>query len=473
VYLTVFLDDHSRYVVAWRLASRQTQDLVIEPLLEGIGRFGKPVEVLTDQGRQYYAWRGKSAFTKLLEREGIKQVVSRAHHPQTLGKCERLWKTVGDEFWDRAKPADLSDAVLRLGHFFAHYNHFRPHQGIDGAVPADRFFGAENALRETLEAGLSANELRRALDEAPRTPVYLFGQIGEQSVSVHGERGQLVVQMPDGVRRELGYSELGIPSREPIPSSSSSSSANSDERPAADDSRAHCTDAEQVGPDPASAPQANGPQADEVSAAGSLSAAGERAVEAGERGGAAPRAPGVRGDSRVLAGEEVEGRGGGGLGDAALAGLATQPGGAVGDAGGALEAAAGASGSSAAVVGRTLGRPEAAAQTDRGAGALPVAHGGFGARAAHGAVDGAERGAERGGGRGAEREAYAQAERRRPAGWKYQHQEEQASGSEASPDAIEEGRGERASSGGSARGRRGSGWVGILKRGVRWPKRRE
>jgi transposase InsO family protein len=125
VYLTVFLDDYSRYVVAWSLALQQRSELVCECLLEGLARFGKPVEVLTDQGRQYFAWRGKSRFQKLLIREGIEHVVSRAHHPQTLGKCERLWKTVGDELWYRARPQDLDEARRRLGHFFDHYNHFR------------------------------------------------------------------------------------------------------------------------------------------------------------------------------------------------------------------------------------------------------------------------------------------------------------------------------------------------------------
>ncbi|MCB9832329.1 MAG: transposase [Planctomycetes bacterium] len=59
-------------------------------------------------------------------------MVSRTHHPETLGKCERFWKTVQEEFWERAKPQDLHDARARLGHFIAHYNHFRPQQGIAG-----------------------------------------------------------------------------------------------------------------------------------------------------------------------------------------------------------------------------------------------------------------------------------------------------------------------------------------------------
>ena len=151
VYLTVFMDDHSRYIVSWRLQSRQTVDLVIDAFKDGIVRFGKPVEVLTDQGRQYFAWRGKSELEKLLEKEGIKHVVSRAHHPQTLGKCERFWETVTNEFWTRVKPLDLDEARARLKYFIDHYNHQRPHQGIGGQVPADRFFGIAEEVRGAIE----------------------------------------------------------------------------------------------------------------------------------------------------------------------------------------------------------------------------------------------------------------------------------------------------------------------------------
>ena len=106
VYLTVFMDDHSRYIVAWNLQLKQTGQFVVDCLLNGFQKFGKPEEVLTDQGRQYFTWRGKGDFQKLLDKEGVKHVVSRSHHPQTLGKCERFWETVSKEFWTRAKPQD-------------------------------------------------------------------------------------------------------------------------------------------------------------------------------------------------------------------------------------------------------------------------------------------------------------------------------------------------------------------------------
>src|SRR5262245_23584035 len=54
------------------------------------------------------------------------------------------------------------------------------HEGIGGLVPADRFFGAEDVLRKTIEAQLEKNELGLAVEESPRKPVFLFGQIGDQ-----------------------------------------------------------------------------------------------------------------------------------------------------------------------------------------------------------------------------------------------------------------------------------------------------
>jgi transposase InsO family protein/transposase-like protein len=189
VYLTVFMDDHSRYIVGWRLQSRQTAELVLDAFKDAVGRFGKPEEVLTDQGRQYFAWRGKSELEKLLEKENIKHVVSRAHHPQTLGKCERFWETLNNEYWTRTKPQDLEEARTRLKYFIDHYNHQRPHQGLDGQCPADRFFGIAEEVREAIEKSVEQNSLKMALGELPKPPAFLIGQVGDQRIAFHGTSG--------------------------------------------------------------------------------------------------------------------------------------------------------------------------------------------------------------------------------------------------------------------------------------------
>ena len=203
-YLTVFLDDNSRYIVAWSLELRQTGEFVMNCVLNGIQKFGKPEEILTDQGRQYFSWRGKSEFQHLLDREGIKHVVARSHHPQTVGKCERLWETIGQEFWARVRPQELSEARERLKYYIDHYNHFRPHQGIGGMTPADRFFGVESEIRRVLEESIEKNSLRMALDQKPKSPVFLVGQIDGKSVSLHGENGHLIFQSKEGLISKLG-----------------------------------------------------------------------------------------------------------------------------------------------------------------------------------------------------------------------------------------------------------------------------
>jgi transposase InsO family protein len=214
VHLVVFLDDYSRFIVGWALAYQAKSDFVLEALRSAIGRYGAPKEVLTDQGRQYYAWRGKSVFQRFLQQEGIAHVVARAQHPQTVGKCERLWGTIEREFWARRMPQDLDEARERLGHFLAHVNFHRPHQSLDGLTPAERFFGAADVAKAAIEAGIQRNELLLALGEKPRRPVFLYGQIGDQQVSLHGERGRLVLQTPEGQRTELTMDELGARSAE-------------------------------------------------------------------------------------------------------------------------------------------------------------------------------------------------------------------------------------------------------------------
>src|SRR5207253_4633400 len=195
VYLVAFLDDHSRFLVSYGLHASQSSALVLEVLRAGITSYGTPEEILTDNGSQYVTWRGKSAFSKELEKRGIKQVVAKPRRPQTLGKIERFWGTLWRECIESAVFIDLGDAQPRIGLFIDHYNFQRPHQGIDGLAPADRFFGAASEVRRTLQARVAANALELARHGLPKTPFYLTGQVGGQPFSVHAE-GERVILTP-------------------------------------------------------------------------------------------------------------------------------------------------------------------------------------------------------------------------------------------------------------------------------------
>ena len=75
VYLVAFMDDHSRFLTGYGLHGSQLTALVIEVVRAAIGSYGVPAEILTDNGTQYVTWRGKSQFTKELEKLGIRQIV--------------------------------------------------------------------------------------------------------------------------------------------------------------------------------------------------------------------------------------------------------------------------------------------------------------------------------------------------------------------------------------------------------------
>jgi transposase InsO family protein len=209
LYLVVFLDDNSRYVVGSGLHASMTGALVIEALKAAIGAYSGPAEVLTDQGPQYHAWRGKSRFRKELERLGINQIVARARNPQTLGKVERFWGTLWRECVSGAVFMDVEDARRRVGHFIDHYNFQRPHQGIGGMVPADRFFGAGDEVRKTLEARIKDNALSLAKDGVPRKPFYLTGRVGEVDLSIHTEGERVVLNTAEGWREEVDLRATG------------------------------------------------------------------------------------------------------------------------------------------------------------------------------------------------------------------------------------------------------------------------
>jgi transposase InsO family protein len=208
VYLVGILDDHSRYVTGWGLFRQQSADAVLEVTKGAIGQWGAPREILSDNGRQFVAWRGRTRFQKVLRQQGIGHVRSAPHHPMTLGKIERFWKTLWEEFLSEAVFASFADACQRLDHWIHYYNHQRPHQGIEGACPADRFYGMREDVEEALRQGCEENALRLAMGQEPQPPLYLLGQLGGTDVRVVRRGEAIEVKVGDAVHEVI---RMGAP----------------------------------------------------------------------------------------------------------------------------------------------------------------------------------------------------------------------------------------------------------------------
>ena len=215
VYLVAFMDDHSRFIVSYGLHASQSSALVLEVLRAGITSYGTPQEILTDNGSQYITWRGKSAFTRELEKRGIQQVVAAPRRPQTLGKVERFWGTLWRECLEGAVFLDMGDAQRRIGLFIDYYNFQRPHQSLSALAPADRFFGAAPEVLRTLKERVAANALELARQGTPKKPFYLTGQVGGKAFSVHAEGERVILTREQGVREEVALTGPETPAATP------------------------------------------------------------------------------------------------------------------------------------------------------------------------------------------------------------------------------------------------------------------
>jgi len=196
-YLIGFIDDYSRFIVSLGVFRSQTAEHVLETYRRGVGEFGAPREMLTDNGRQYTSWRGTTKFEQELRKDRVKHIRSQPHHPMTLGKIERFWQNINNEFLRRAQFDGFEQAQERIALWVKHYNHRRPHQGIGGMCPADRFFEVRSDLRKVIERGIQDNLVELALRGKPQRPFYMVGRVDGQSVVMQASKGKLVMTVGD------------------------------------------------------------------------------------------------------------------------------------------------------------------------------------------------------------------------------------------------------------------------------------
>jgi transposase InsO family protein len=205
-YIIAFLDDYSRYIVGADLFRSHTAENVLEVFRVAAAEYQPPKEMLTDNGREYVNWRGVTRFQAEMKKNGIHHFKSRPHHPMTLGKVERFWATLWQEFLSRAQFENFESARERIKLWVRYYNHKRPHQGIEGLCPADRYFEVASQLRKTIESGIKDNLLEMALRGQPQAPFYMVGRMEGQSVILRAEKGKLKLSVDNGTEnKELTY----------------------------------------------------------------------------------------------------------------------------------------------------------------------------------------------------------------------------------------------------------------------------
>jgi len=165
VFVLALIDDFSRFVTGWALDDAERADAVITAFEGAVQRYGRPEAVMSDGGSAFWAWKGSSRFTRLLEEYGVDQLIATV--PQLNGKSEVFNANLQKELFNRVTFADVGDLRRHLGPHFSWYNQHRTHHALGGLlVPADRFHGRVDEVLARIEGGGRAPD---ALDAAPRT----------------------------------------------------------------------------------------------------------------------------------------------------------------------------------------------------------------------------------------------------------------------------------------------------------------
>ncbi len=95
-----------------------------------------------DHGTPWWATSSGHGLTRLsvsLIKQGIRLYWSGVGHPQTQGKVERFHRTLKHAVRHHGRPQTLSEWENALHHFLKEYNHVRPHEALQMAVPAERY----------------------------------------------------------------------------------------------------------------------------------------------------------------------------------------------------------------------------------------------------------------------------------------------------------------------------------------------
>jgi transposase InsO family protein len=140
-YPLTLIDDHSRYVLVVHACSRQHTP-VVQAVLEGaFATYGLPEEILCDNSPPW----ASASFHKLaplsvwLMQLGVEVHHGRVYHPQTQGKLERFHRSLKAEVLQGRTFSSYEDCQRSFDAFRHSYNHHRPHEALELAVPSTRY----------------------------------------------------------------------------------------------------------------------------------------------------------------------------------------------------------------------------------------------------------------------------------------------------------------------------------------------
>ena len=149
IYQQTFIDTYSRVAFAKLYESKHaitSADILNDRVLPFFEEHQIPMlRILTDRGTEYKGKIEHHEYEMYLHIENIEHSKTQVRHPQSNGICERLHRTMQEEFYAvtfRRKLYDnMPELQKDLDEWVNYYNHERPHSGryCYGKTPMETF----------------------------------------------------------------------------------------------------------------------------------------------------------------------------------------------------------------------------------------------------------------------------------------------------------------------------------------------
>jgi len=149
IYQQTFIDTYSRVAFAKLYTSKHaitSADILNDRVLPFFEEQQIPLmRILTDRGTEFKGKPEHHEYELYLQIEGIDHSKTQVRHPQTNGICERLHRTMQEEFYAVAFRKKMYSTMEEMQHdldeWINYYNNERPHSGryCFGKTPTETF----------------------------------------------------------------------------------------------------------------------------------------------------------------------------------------------------------------------------------------------------------------------------------------------------------------------------------------------
>lgn len=178
------LDDHSRYLLSLKACKNQQRETVKGHLTAVFRQYGLPDSFLVDNGPPWGSIQGQQTYTRLnawLFRLDIKVIHSRPYHPQTMGKDERLHRSLKAEVLKHKQFDDFSICQSSFDAWQHIYNYERPHEALAMDVPVSHYYPSPREFPEQLplieyQAGDQVRQVSRYGQVSFRNQLFRVGR---------------------------------------------------------------------------------------------------------------------------------------------------------------------------------------------------------------------------------------------------------------------------------------------------------